>query len=335
MLYVFSLILVSVATLDSTTSSPTEKHLSPPMVGKSNSWKVEIPELLDDSDAVEDPAGLLKSISDRQQIAWEKLKTCKVQAWYRFYNHRGKKPVTWLLNYAHSKQPGRFKELKLNSNRMMQEAKLGRKYDPVGVAADEEDAWYCLNASIATPEMVAIAMFTKYMRPDNMEMLTLFPSDKERSAGILQKYTRRFGFATSPKDFYGVALPRIAKAGGEIVVRKKGDLVELDFTDPEDHRTPRKIYRFDLSKDGVAVMMYHRGQSAEIEVQKIDGHWVPMTRKEQNLTRYVETDFFDWKLNTDLTEEFSLKTLPMADKTIVNDKRVTPAARTFFRDWED
>ena len=139
----------------------------------------------------------------------------------------------------------------------------------------------------------------------------------------------------SPKEFYGVELPRVTKAGGELIVRQTGNLVELDFTDPTDRRTPRKIYRFDLSKDGSAVVVYDRSRRTEIEFRKVKNFWVADSLKEQNMNRYVEMDFFGWIINADLDGEFSLKTLPVADRTVVNDKRPTPPARTFFKDWAE
>lgn len=338
MLYVVSVLLAcvaSVASVESKDLSPSEERLSPPMIKKPASTKVEVPKLLDDTYVVEEPSKLLKALRDTQQKAWEKLKTVKVRAWYRFHNNKGPKPVTWLLEYSHSKNPSQFKELKFNSNKMMLEAKAGRKFDPVGVDADDSDAWYCLNASIATPEMVTTAMFTKHMRPDNRELLTIFPRDKKRSPGIVEKKTRQFGFAMPPKEFYDVELPRVMNAGGEMVVRRDGSLVELDFTDATDRRTPRKFYRFDLSKDGSAVVVYDRSRRSEIEFEKVGNVWVPATLKEQNMNRYVEMNFFDWIINAESDGEFSLKSLPMADRTVVNDKRVKPPARTFFLDWEE
>ena len=333
MIYVISVMLACAVSVESKNTSSAE--LSPPMVEKPAVTKVELPRLLGDAHIVKEPGELLKTLRDTQQQAWEGMKTVKVRAWYRFHNNKGPKPVTWLLDYAHTKNPAQFKELKFNSNKMMQEAVAGRKYDPVGVDANDKDAWYCLNASIATPDMLVKAMFTKHMRPDSKELLTIFPADKKRSTGILEQTTRRFGFAMSPKEFYDTELPRILKAGGALVVRRNDNLVELDFTDPEDRRTPRKIYRFDLSKQGSAVVIYDRSRRAEIELHKVEDHWLPLALQEQNMNRYIEMDFFDWILNADLDGEHSLKTLPMAEGTVVNDKRVTPPARAYFRDWEE
>ncbi len=332
LIYVLLAFAVAVEAKD---GSLANERLSPPMIQKPASTKVEVPKLLADTSVVEEPAELLKTLRDTQQKAWGELKTVKVRAWYRFQNNKGPKPVTWLLEYSHSRNPTQFKELKFNSNRMMQAAKAGKKFDPVGVDADDRNAWYCLNGSIRAPDMVVIASSAKYMRPDNRELLTVFPPDKKKSPGIVETKTRRFGFAMSPKEFYGVELPRVTKAGGELIVRQTGNLVELDFTDPTDRRTPRKIYRFDLSKDGSAVVVYDRSRRTEIEFRKVKNFWVADSLKEQNMNRYVEMDFFGWIINADLDGEFSLKTLPVADRTVVNDKRPTPPARTFFKDWAE
>ena len=148
LIYVLLAFAVAVEAKD---GSLANERLSPPMIQKPASTKVEVPKLLADTSVVEEPAELLKTLRDTQQKAWGELKTVKVRAWYRFQNNKGPKPVTWLLEYSHSRNPTQFKELKFNSNRMMQAAKAGKKFDPVGVDADDRNAWYCLNGSSVHP----------------------------------------------------------------------------------------------------------------------------------------------------------------------------------------
>lgn len=336
MTYLITVLLTcALTTVDSENASAPEGHRSPPMLEKPQTTKVELPDLLDDKHIVEDPAELLKTLLETQQKAWDELETVKVRAWYRFHAHRGSKPVTWLIDYASSNKSEYSKELSFASNKMMVEAKAGRQYDPVGVDAADKDAWYCRVAEIVSPDAIVKAMFTKHMRPDSIEMVTIFPADKVTRRGAEEKI-RPFGFAMPPQQFFDVELPRMLKAGGTLVVRRDDTLVELDIINPKDRRAPRKIYRFDLSKSGNAVVTYNRSHRRETKFQKIENVWVPVSLSEQNMNRYVEMNFFDWSINADMDlGDFSVKSLPISDHTVVKDKRVTPTAQTFFRDWSE
>lgn len=336
MLYFIPVLLVCAVSADSKITDSLERRLSPPMVKKPDSTKVELFKLLADTHVVEDPVELLRTLRDTQQEAWDQVDTIKVRAWYCFHNNRGPKPVTWLVDYVRATKPSRYKVLKFNSDEMMREAQAGRNFQPVGLDPDDNDAWYCLNATIATPEMKVSAMFTKYMRPDNRQMLTIAPADAKKKSSLVDWESRQFGFAGSPKVFYGKLLPNAIQGGGELVVRRKGDLVELDLTNPQDRRAPRTVYRFDLSKNASAIATFTRSLRRETEFTEVEGVWVPLFVREQNINRYSETIFFDWAVNTELEpNEFSPKSLPMAENTVVNDKRVKPPVRTLFSDWED
>jgi len=265
---------------------PHKVILSPPVIEELPYQKVERSVSLSKDCLVPDSKQTLKELCELQQKSWESLKSVKGNAWKSFFRNKQSNVVQ--VRFAASRVPNQKKEFVyyLQKSRKLSEPDV--KVDLSGIPPDDLEELFCLTAKISTPEFVIDSMFIRNYREDITDMIAIEKPDKIFHTSI-DVWDCQFRYSMPPAKFFSQKIESLRKIGMRTVVKKQGDLVELEIWNDKDKKKdqPYRAWLFDLSKNGSCIHFWFTEGSIDTEFVSLDDYWLPSRVKESWRTKYA------------------------------------------------